>query len=133
VGQAGDLLAENDAIVADVGGADLEQIVEAARDHVAFLDFGDAADGGVEFIERGLARIGQLDLGEGDVIETELGRIGHGAKAEDHAALDQPPQPHLAWRLGEADAPGKIGDGDTSIVREHGDDLAIEHIQIDRC
>src|SRR3546814_2453207 len=38
VRQARNLFAQHDAIAADVGGADLEQIVEAARDHVAFLD-----------------------------------------------------------------------------------------------
>src|SRR3546814_6582356 len=51
------LLAEHDAIAPDVGGADLEQIVEAARDHVAFLDLGQAADRGVELAQRLLARV----------------------------------------------------------------------------
>src|SRR3546814_9701866 len=52
VRQARYLLAEHDAIAPDVGGADLEQIVEAARDHVAFLDLGQAADRGVELAQR---------------------------------------------------------------------------------
>ena len=50
VRQAGDFFAEHDAIAADVGGADLEQIVEAARDHVALLDLGDGAHRGVELL-----------------------------------------------------------------------------------
>src|SRR3546814_4524466 len=68
VRQARYFLAEHDAIAADVGGADLEQIIEAARDHMAFLDLWNLAHRVVELPQGLLARVRQLDLGE------EIGR-----------------------------------------------------------
>src|SRR3546814_19401432 len=89
VRQARYFLAEHDAIAADVGGADLEQIVEAARDHMAFLDLGNLAHRVVELPQGLLARVRQLDLGEGDMVEPDLGRIDDGAKNDDPPVFDE--------------------------------------------
>src|SRR3546814_1263546 len=80
----------SDLIAADVGGADLEQIVEAARDHVAFLDLRQAAHRGVELAQRVLARVRQLDLSKGDMIETDLGRVDDRAESDDQSAFLHP-------------------------------------------
>src|SRR5579872_2440790 len=68
VRQTGDFLAEDLSVTANVGCAYLQKIVEAAGDHVALLDFGNALYGSVELAECALARIGQLHFCECDMI-----------------------------------------------------------------
>src|SRR3546814_8196613 len=121
----------SDLIAADVGGADLEQIVEAARDHVAFLDLRQAAHRGVELAQRVLARVRQLDLGKGDMIETDLGRVDDRAESDDQSAFLHPFDALLARCLGQADLLRERGEGDAAILPEDGEKLAIELVQID--
>ncbi len=129
--QAGDLLAQYGAVAADVSGADLEEIVEVGRQHVAFLDFGNAAHRAVEVPQRRLACVGEADFDESDMVQPEARRIDNGAKAPDHPAVDQLAHPRLAGRFRHARALGEIGDGDPAVFAQNGDDLAVHLVQID--
>jgi hypothetical protein len=62
------------------------------------------------------------------MVEPQPDRIDHRAKAEDGAVVDQPPEPHLRWRLGQADTLGEIGDGDPPVLGQHLKDSAIETV-----
>ena len=62
MGQGRDLFAQNATVIFDVSGADFQQIVEGARNHVAHLYLGDLVDGLVEGGQGGLAGVGQLGL-----------------------------------------------------------------------
>src|SRR3546814_20504016 len=77
----------------------LQEIVEAARDHVAFLDLGNLADGVVELPQGLLARVGQLDLGEGDMDDPALGRVDDGTNTDDQPAVDKALHALLARRF----------------------------------
>ncbi|CDO36179.1 hypothetical protein SPHV1_230118 [Novosphingobium sp. KN65.2] len=131
VGQAGDLFAQHDAVATDVGRAHLEQIVEAAGDHVAFLDFRQAPHRRVELAQGLLARVGQFYFGEGDMIEAEAGRIDDGTKAPDHARIQQAAQANLARRLADADFPREVGHSHAPVFPQSCDDFSIDYIQID--
>ena len=130
--QARDLFAQHGAVAADVGGADFQEVVEAAGDHVAFLDLGDAQDAGVEFGEGLVAGVGQFHFGECDVVHAEARVIDLGGEAADYAAFDQPLEADLAGGLGQADLFGKRGDGNAAVGLQDLEDLAIVIVQIDR-
>jgi len=93
---------------------------------MAFLDFGDPPDAGIELFERCLARVRQLDLGEGDVVEAELRRVDDGAISRNNPRLDEVAQPDLARGLRQPDGKRQVGHGDTSVRRKHGKDFSVE-------
>ena len=101
------LFAKHEAVAADVGGADFQQIVETARDHMAFLHLGNAAHSSIEFAQGIFPRVRQLHFGEGDMVQPHFCRIQDSMKALDHAGIDQSAHPNLARRLGETDTLGE--------------------------
>ena len=129
--QAGDFFAEYDAIAADVGGTDLEQIVEAARDHMAFLDLGNLPHRDVELLERLLARVRQFHFGEGDMVEPDLGGIDDPAETDDQSAVDEALHALLARGFRQPDLQREFGKGDAPVAAQNREDLAIKLIQFD--
>ncbi|VVT14427.1 conserved hypothetical protein [Sphingomonas aurantiaca] len=119
-------LAQHLAVAADIGRTHLEQIIEAAGDHVALLDLADRQHRAAERVERGLARVGQLHLGERDVVEPEHHRIEHRAETPNIAIVEQTFQSDLARRLRQADAPRELGHRHPAVVAQQVDDTAIE-------
>ena len=57
MGQGRDHLAQDAAIALDIGGADLQKVVEGRRHHVALFHLGHRQHGLVEGGQRGLARV----------------------------------------------------------------------------
>src|SRR3546814_17373260 len=107
----------------------LQEIVEAARDHVAFLDLGNLADGVVELPQGLLARVGQLDLGEGDMVEPDLGRVDDGTKADDQPAVDKALHALLARRFRPADLQRERGEGDAAVAAQNSAESTIDIVQ----
>src|SRR3546814_3867479 len=85
----------------------------------------------VELAQRVLARVRQLDLGKGDMIETDLGRVDDRAESDDQSAFLHPFDALLARCLGQADLLRERGEGDAAILPEDGEKLAIELVQIE--
>ncbi len=121
---------QDPTVALDIGGAHLEQIVEAAGDHVAGFDLGNRLHRAVERGERGLAGVGQPDLDKGDMGEPELDRVEQRAIAGDDALCLQPLQPRLGRGLRQADAAGKLGDRHPAIARQQVQNRPVERVQI---
>ncbi|GGN53217.1 hypothetical protein GCM10011349_27650 [Novosphingobium indicum] len=64
------------------------------------------------------------------MIEAEAGRIDNRAKALDHTAVDQLAHANLARRFRHPDLFREIGNGDSTIAAQNGEDFTIERIQI---
>src|SRR3546814_20302936 len=89
---------------------------------MASLDLGNLAHRVVELPQGLLARVRQLDLGEGDMVEPDLGRIDDGAKTDDQPVVDQAYHALMARRFRPADLQHQPGEGDTAAAaqnREH--------------
>jgi hypothetical protein len=93
MGQGGNRLTQQAAIGGDVLSADLQQIVKAARDHVAFLNPGHCAHGGVEIGQRGVAGVRKLHLHKRHMTTAKPRLVDHRAIAADDAGCFKPPQP----------------------------------------
>src|SRR3546814_11344527 len=78
-----------------------------------------------------LARVRQLDLGEGDMVEPDLGRIDDGAKTDDQPVVDEAFHALLARRFRQADLQRQLGEGDAAVAAQNREDSAIELIQFD--
>ena len=130
MGQAADLLTQHIAVALDVRGADLQQVVEPAGDHVTLLHLGYGAHGGVEGGQGGLAGVGELHLGEGDVVQPQLDRVDHGAEAANIAELDQPLHPHLGRGLRQTDLQGQVGHRHPAVRAQGLDDQMVEPVDL---
>src|SRR3546814_1322639 len=73
-----------------------------------------------------LARVRQLDLGEGDMVEPDLGRIDDGAKTDDQPVVDEAFHALLARRFRQADLQRQLGEGDAAVAAQNREDSAIE-------
>src|SRR5262245_62703209 len=78
---------------------------------MALLDLRHALDRAVEFVECCRARVGQLDLHEGDVTFTHPFPVDDGRIAADVAVLLQTPHASLHRRLRQADDRGQFAHG----------------------
>lgn len=110
----------------DVAGADLEQVVEGARDHVALFDFGHVDDGGIEGGEGLFGGVGEADLGEGDVIAAQERWVENGAEALDIALVLEAFEADLCGGFRQADEFGQIGHSDAPVARQDSQDFAVD-------
>lgn len=128
--KTGYLLAQNLPICTDVRSADLEQVVEAACDHMAFLYLRDAQYRVPELVKRFLARVAQLNFGKRDVTDAQLRWIGHRAKAANIALINQAPEADLTRCLRQAYAACKLCDCHAAIGAQLRDDLAVDLVEL---
>src|SRR3546814_10151487 len=96
---------------------------------MACLSLGNLAHRGVELPQGLLARCRQLDLGEGYMVEPDLGRIDDGAKTDDQPVVDEAFHALLARRFRQADLQRQLGEGDAAVAAQNREDSAIELIQ----
>eukprot|EP01037_Dinobryon_pediforme_P005558 gene5558-5613_t len=106
-GNAGQGLAEEASVGGHVGDADLQQIVETAGDHVAFLDFGNGADGLAELVEVFGGDAVERDFDEGGKSEADFGGVEKGGVAGDDASGFEVAHPFGAGGAAEPDVTGK--------------------------
>src|SRR3546814_9092414 len=93
---------------------------------MAFLDLWNLAHRVVELPQGLRARVGQLDLGEGDMVEPDLGRIDDGAKTDDQPAVDEAFHALLARRFRQADLQRQLGEGDAAVAAQRSEEHTSE-------
>ena len=117
-GQRQEDLAEEAAIGGHVGDAGLDQIIEAARHHVAFEHLRRPLHGGGEFLEHVRRRLVEGDLDEDQELEPEPVRIEPRAEAGDVALPLQALHPLAGGGGRQADLFGQLHGGDAAIGLE---------------
>ncbi|MBB6124023.1 hypothetical protein FHS92_001752 [Sphingobium subterraneum] len=100
---------------------------------MTLLDLRNLANSGVELIERAFPRVGQLDLGESDVVEPDFAGIYDRTKADNDPAFDEAANALLARRFRQSDFLGKVRKGDPSILPQNMEYFSIKIVQIGCC
>ena len=88
--QRTDVFGQHTAVILNISGANLEQVIETRRDHVALFDLWHGQNRLVEGLKRGLAGVGKPHLDKGNMGLAHADRIAIGALAGDNAAVFQP-------------------------------------------
>ena len=128
--QARDLVAEHAPVFLHVLHAGLQQVVEAARHHVALDDLVDGLHGVLEALEHVRVRVVERDLREREQLQPEPSRAQAGEVAFDEAVALQPADALDARRECQIDGAGELRDGEPSVGLQQRQDLAIDPVQL---
>ena len=123
-------LSEEAAVSSHVGDPRLDEVIEPARDHVAFEHFRRTAHGGGELLEDVRRGLVEGDLDEHQKPEPEAMRIEPGAEARDHPLLLQAPHPLARGGGRKADALGELDVGETPVALEFAQDAPVCAVDI---
>ena len=128
--QARDLVAEHAPILFHVLHARLQQVVEAARHHVALDDLVDGLHGVLEALEHVRVRVVERDLREREQLQAEPPRAQAREVAFDEAVALQPPDALDARRQRQIDGARELRDGQPAVGLQQRQDLAIHPVQL---
>src|SRR5690606_32295956 len=114
----------------DVLGADLEQIVEAGRDHMRLFDLGQGAHRLVEGFERRLAGVAETHFDESDMGQAQPAGIDDGAISQDIAAVLKPLDANLAGGFGEIYPATQLRNADATIAGKFIEDAEVDLVEL---
>ena len=130
-GQRGDAIAENSAIGFHVRDTKLDQVVEAARHHVALLHLAEPGHGLLETVEDVGGGPVQADFDERQQMRAELVRVEVRRIAADVAEPFQATHALDARRGTQVDAPRQFGEGNPPVVLEDLENPVVQAIHLD--
>lgn len=130
VGQGRDTLAHYTPVGRDIAGAHLQEIIEAAGNHVALLDLRNGEYSLVEVVERGRPCVGQRDLNESNVAFTHFLTVDYRTVTAYVTLGFEIAEPGLNRGFRQPDFLGEGGEGKPAVPLKLRKDGFIEAVQL---